>query len=338
MYELIRPLLFKTDPERAHQGVIQVMRWVGKVPVFRKLLRAYFQSERKPVHVFGLTFPNPVGLAAGYDKDGIGFRGLSVLGMGHIEIGTVTPLPQGGNPKPRIFRLPADQALINRMGFPGRGMAFVKDQMEGAGLDDLILGVNIGKNKDTPNQEAIRDYLALLRGFSDLADYVAINVSSPNTIGLRRLQAKEHLMALLEELAAERDQLVKSLNKPLPLLVKLAPDLSNQELDDALDAIIQAGVEGVITTNTTVGRVGLQSPRAEETGGLSGKPLARQSTEMIQQIHRRTSGGLPIIGVGGIFSPADAVEKLEAGARLVQVYTGLVYQGPGLIKRIVDVC
>jgi dihydroorotate dehydrogenase len=314
------------------------MRGLGDVPFLLNILRAFYQSDQKPVQAFGLTFSNPVGLAAGYDKDALGFRGLSSLGMGHIEVGTVTPRPQTGNPKPRIFRLLSDQALINRMGFPGRGMAFVKKQIEGKRPDNLILGVNIGKNQVTPNQEAVKDYLTLLRGFAGLADYIAVNVSSPNTIGLRRLQARAILEELLEILVLERDRLIQMLEKPLPLLVKLAPDLDDRELDDALEASLNAGVEGVIATNTTVERGGLKSPRAGEEGGLSGKPLSERSTEMIQKIAYRTAGELPIIGVGGIMTPADAQEKLEAGASLVQVYTGLVYQGPGLIKRIIEAC
>lgn len=338
MYDLIRPLLFTLDPERAHQITIRLMGWLGGVPFMLRIIKSIYHTEIKPVEAFGLTFSNPVGLAAGYDKDALGFRGLAALGMGHIEIGTVTPRPQTGNPKPRIFRLPPDQALINRMGFPGRGMAFVKQQMQGRQLDDLVLGVNIGKNQETPNREAAEDYLTLLEGFAGLADYIAINVSSPNTIGLRRLQARDMLEELLGVMVKERDHLIKSLDKPLPLLVKLAPDLDDRELDDALEASLSAGVEGVIATNTTVERGGLQSPRAGEEGGLSGKPLSEQSTEMIRKITYRTAGELPIIGVGGIMSPADALEKMDAGACLVQVYSGLVYQGPGLIKRIVDAC
>lgn len=338
MYDLIRPLLFTLDPERAHQITIRLMGWLGGVPFMLRIIKSIYHTEIKPVEAFGLTFSNPVGLAAGYDKDALGFRGLAALGMGHIEIGTVTPRPQTGNPKPRIFRLPPDQALINRMGFPGRGMAFVKQQMQGRQLDDLVLGVNIGKNQETSNREAAEDYLTLLEGFAGLADYIAINVSSPNTIGLRRLQARDMLEELLGVMVKERDHLIKSLDKPLPLLVKLAPDLDDRELDDALEASLSAGVEGVIATNTTVERGGLQSPRAGEEGGLSGKPLSEQSTEMIRKITYRTAGELPIIGVGGIMSPADALEKMDAGACLVQVYSGLVYQGPGLIKRIVDAC
>lgn len=338
MYRIIRPALFQLDPERAHQWTIRLMHLVGKLSPLRRLLSTMYRAEKKPVQAFGLTFPNQVGLAAGFDKDGLAFRGLSSLGVGHIEIGTVTPQPQEGNPKPRIFRLPGDQALINRMGFPGQGMEEVLAQVQGPRPREMVLGVNIGKNKDTPNRDAVKDYLALLRGFSRHADYLAINVSSPNTVGLRRLQGREALHELLSICVAERDKVRQGLEKPLPLLVKLAPDLDNHELDDALDAILQSGVDGVIATNTTVARPSLNSPRSQEGGGLSGAPLSEMSTRMIGRIRARSGGNLPIIGVGGIMSPADAREKLDAGACLVQVYTGLVYQGPGLIKQIVQSC
>ena len=314
------------------------MHLVGRLPALRRGLRCLFRVERKPVEVFGLTFPNPVGIAAGYDKDGQAFRGLSALGAGHVEIGTVTPEPQAGNPRPRIFRLPEDEALINRMGFPGRGMDAVLQSVTGPRPQNLVVGINIGKNKDTPNSQAVKDYLALLRGFAPEADYIAINVSSPNTVGLRELQGGEALRALLSVCIEERDQLRARLDKPLPVLVKLAPDLNDQELDEALDAVLHSGIDGVIATNTTVNRTGLKSPKQGERGGLSGKPLSSASTDMIEKISRRTDGSLPIIGVGGIMSADDARVKLQAGASLVQVYTGLVYHGPGLIRDIAVEC
>ncbi len=338
MYSVIRPVLFRLDPERAHEWSLRLMNLVGRLPALRWGLRSLFRVENKPIEVFGLTFPNPVGIAAGYDKDGQAFRGLSALGAGHVEIGTVTPMPQAGNPRPRIFRLPDDEALINRMGFPGRGMDAVLQHVAGPRPQDLVLGVNIGKNKDTPNLEAVEDYLALLRGFAPEADYIAINVSSPNTVGLRELQGGDALRALLSVCIKERDQLRARLDKPLPLLVKLAPDLDDQELDEALDAVLQSGIDGVIATNTTVERPELRSSHKGETGGLSGRPLSAMSTEMIEEIFRRTDGALPIIGVGGIMSPEDARKKFQAGASLVQVYTGLVYRGPGLIRDIAVGC
>jgi dihydroorotate dehydrogenase len=239
-----------------------------------------------------------------------------------------------GNPKPRIFRIPEEGAVINRMGFPGKGAEFVYQHLS-VKVDkrpDVILGVNIGKNKDTPNEEAARDYLTLLEHFATMADYFAVNVSSPNTIGLRRLQARDHLEALLAALVERRSKL----EAQPPILVKVAPDLSDAELDDSLDAILSAGVDGVIATNTTISREGVDSPVGSEAGGLSGAPLRQRSTAMIREIHQRTAGKLPIIGVGGIMSIDDARAKLDAGAVLVQVYTGMIYRGPGLAGEIVD--
>lgn len=341
MYQYLRPLLFRLDPERAHNLTVGLMRLAGSLPPVRALLRrVYAPQHQHPVEVFDLTFPNAVGLAAGYDKDGLAWRGLTTLGFGHIEVGTVTPLPQAGNARPRVFRIPQENAVINRMGFPGRGADFVARQLSPVSRlsspvprlpSPVILGVNIGKNKDTPNEEAARDYLYLMEKFAPLADYLAVNVSSPNTVGLRRLQAREALEGLLAQLAEAR---LRS-PVPRPILVKLAPDLTDSELDDALGAIMDTGMDGVIATNTTIGREGLRSMVGEESGGLSGLPLRQRSTEMVRQIHLRTGGRLPIIGVGGIASPSDAQEKLDAGASLVQVYTGMIFRGPGLVREIV---
>lgn len=331
MYQYIRPFLFRLDPEKAHNLTVRLLKLAGSLPMVRTLLRrVYAPQKQRPVEVFRLTFPNAVGLAAGYDKDGMAWRGLATLGFGHIEVGTVTPRPQAGNPKPRVFRIPQEEAVINRMGFPGRGADFVARQLSPRSAS-IILGVNIGKNKDTPNEEAAQDYLYLMETFAPLADYLAVNVSSPNTIGLRRLQARDALEGLLGQLTKARRE------SPLarPILVKLAPDLTDKELDDALGAILDTGIDGVIATNTTIGREGLDSPVREEGGGLSGLPLRQRSTEMIRQIHHRTGGALPIVGVGGIMSPTDAQEKLDAGASLVQVYTGMIYGGPGFVKEIV---
>jgi dihydroorotate dehydrogenase len=300
------------------------------------VLRAWFAVSDKPVQVFGLRFANPIGLAAGYDKDGLGWRGLACLGFGHIELGTVTLRPQPGNPRPRIFRLPEAGGVINRMGFPGRGAEFVVRQLQGRRPAGLVLGVNMGKNKDTPLEEAAQDYLSLARLFAPLADYLVVNVSSPNTVGLRRLQARDLLEALLEALAQERQAQVQRLGRPVPVLVKLAPDLEDAELDDALAAIQSSAMDGVIATNTTVRREGLRSPLAGESGGLSGAPLHARSLTMVRQIVERTQGRLPVIGVGGVMGAAEARAMLEAGAALVQVYTGLIYAGPGLVKRILN--
>ena len=333
MYKTIRPLLFRLDPERAHNLTISLLRLAGRLGPIRRLLRHLYSAHSQyPVDAFGLRFPNPVGLAAGYDKDGLAWRGLSALGFGHIEVGTVTPRPQAGNPKPRLFRLPESHAVINRMGFPGRGADFVEQQLSSVScLPSLVIGVNIGKNKDTPNEEAAQDYLSLQEKFSPLADYLVVNVSSPNTVGLRRLQARHLLEDLLSQLAASRS----ALPTPRPVLVKLAPDLTDSELDDALSAITRTGMDGVIATNTTVSRIDINSPVAHQTGGLSGAPLRQRSTEMVHKIYQRTNGKLPIIGVGGIMSPDDFKEMLGAGASLVQIFSGLIYQGPGLVRDIV---
>lgn len=335
IYPAARRLLFRLEPERAHALTLCLVRLAGALPPARALLRRAFAAPPRPVRAFGLTFPNPVGLAAGYDKEGLGWRGLACLGFGHIEIGTVTPRAQPGNPRPRLFRLPEDRALINRMGFPGRGAEFVARRLAGAPADGPVLGMNLGKNKTTPLEQAAEDYLALMRIFAPLAGYLAINISSPNTEGLRRLQARQALEALLAPLIAERRLQAARLGRPVPLLVKLAPDLSDAELDDALEALLAAGVDGVIATNTTLARPPLRSPHAGETGGLSGAPLTLRSLEVVSAIVRRTNAALPVIAVGGIMTPTDARCALDAGATLVQVYTGLVYEGPTLTQRIV---
>jgi len=342
MYPLLRRLLFQLEPEQAHSLTLGLMHLAGKSSIIRAILRSIFAVAGKTVQVFGLTFPNPIGLAAGYDKDGLGWRGLACLGFGHIEVGTVTPLPQAGNPPPRLFRLPAQQALINRMGFPGRGAEFVARQLRGAHPGGLVLGVNLGKGKDTPLPEAYRDYSTLMDVFAPLADYLVINVSSPNTLGLRQLQARRELEALLSELVRKRNQPSPRMgggvwgeNMKTPLLVKLSPDLNDSELDDALEVILAAGIDGVIAANTTIQRDAIAgNPLAGESGGLSGLPLRALSTQMVRKIAQRSGGKLPIIGVGGVDDAASAREKLDAGASLVQVYTGLVYRGPGLVKII----
>ena len=340
-YQRIRPLLFKMDPEWAHQLILALLRVSGNLAPVRKLLRIYFKPRSaRPVVVGGLYFPNPVGLAAGYDKDCLAWRGLSSLGFGHIELGTVTPLPQAGNPRPRIFRYPDQEAIINRMGFPGKGADHARRMIPPRGTsplrDAIVLGINIGKNKDTSNDHAVDDYLTCLRLFYDRADYISVNVSSPNTLGLRELQGKAYLCALLKDLIAERNRLQLKLDHSLPLFVKLAPDLDDQELDDALEAIQDSCADGVIATNTTVQRKNLLVSDPGEEGGLSGQPLIDLSTSQIKKIHQRTSGRLPIIGVGGIGSAADAREKLVAGASLVQIYSGMIFHGPGLVRKLVE--
>jgi len=340
MYPAARSLLFQLDPEIAHHLTLQLM-WIGGMQPINTILQMMYSAPPKPVEAFGLTFKNPVGLAAGYDKDGIAVRGLSALGFGHIEVGTVTPRPQPGNPKPRVFRLVDDEAVINRMGFPGKGMDYVSRQLlalgnvEGSasryGPRSTVYGLNLGKNKNTPLEEAAGDYIMLMRTFAPLADYLTINISSPNTIGLRRLQGREMLETLLGEINTER----RTSHITRPILVKLAPDLTDDELDDALGVILDTGMDGVIATNTTLAREGLRSNNREETGGLSGSPLRVRSEAMLERIVRRVDGRIPIVSVGGIMSPEDAKRRLDMGATLVQIYTGLIYRGPGLVREII---
>lgn len=340
MYTLFRPLLFRLDPETAHGLTLNLVRLAGIFPPARGLLQAMFAAPEKPVEAFGLKFKNPVGLAAGYDKDGLAIRGLVALGFGHVEIGTVTPLPQPGNPKPRVFRLVEDEAVINRMGFPGKGAESVAVSLRGAvkgrRSNDTLIGVNLGKNKDTPLENAAEDYVTLMRRFMSLADYLAINISSPNTVGLRRLQGRALLEGLLGAIAQERESIAFGRGGHKPVLVKLAPDLSDLEIDDALGVILDTGMDGVIATNTTLAREGLTSRQQGETGGLSGRPLTILSEAVLEKLVKRLGGRLPVISAGGIMGPEDAKRRLELGAALVQVYTGLVYAGPGLVRKIIQ--
>ncbi len=356
MYNLLRPHLFRFEPERAHALTLHALRMTGQFAPLRWLVTQQFNAPSKPVHVFGLDFKNPVGLAAGYDKDGVAIKGLSTLGFGHVEIGTVTPKPQPGNPPPRVFRLPEDEAVINHMGFPSKGSEFVQMQLNPnlrlnwiervVGFSprkknvvkrnwNTVLGVNLGKNKDTPNEEAVFDYLALLQNFAGLADYLTVNVSSPNTVGLRNLQGREALEKLLIQLHQQRLIEQAQYKKRIPILVKLAPDLSEAELDEAIEAILSAKMDGIIVTNTTLGREGLGSSSKGESGGLSGKPLTVKSEAVLHQTIKRINGEIPVVSAGGIMSPEDAKRRLDMGAALVQVYTGLIYRGPGLVRDIV---
>jgi len=337
IYPASRALLFRFDPEKAHDLSLRAIARVGRVPGLRALLAAQFSvPDAEPVEAFGLSFPNRVGLAAGYDKDGEGWRGLAALGFGHIEVGTVTPEPQPGNPKPRVFRLVEQRSVINRMGFPGRGAAYVAEQLAGRRPGGPVLGVNIGKQKTTHLEDAAGDYEELVDVFGPLADYLAVNISSPNTPGLRRLQERDFLGELLGRIAARRSELAGRLGRKVPVLVKLAPDLTDEQLETAVDVILSFGLDGIIATNTTTSREGLDHPLAGEEGGLSGAALTERSTAIISRIHAHTGGKIPIIGVGGIMGPDDARAKLDAGATLVQVYTGLIYEGPGLVKRILQ--
>lgn len=334
MYRLFRRLLFRLDAETAHSLALNLIRAAAAMPGLNYVIRENFRGPYLPVETFGLKFKNPIGLAAGYDKNGLAWRGLAMLGFGHIELGTVTPDSQPGNPRPRIFRLVDEQALINRMGFPSRGADFLRKQLASNRPKDLIIGVNLGKNEGTPLESAAEDYSFLVSTFAGLADYLVINVSSPNTLGLRRLQARQALDDLLRSVVRIRTGEELKLQKKVPLLVKLAPDLTDGELDDALQAIRDNQIDGVIATNTTTSREGVRSELAAEIGGLSGKPLRNRSTEMVRKIYTRTAGILPIIASGGVMKTSDVKEKLEVGAVLVQIYTGFVYSGPSLVRRV----
>src|ERR1700760_1578541 len=339
MYQLIKPLLFKFDPENIHHSVTAGLKTLNKIPGGAGLSRSIwdFEDGRLEREVFGLKFRNPVGLAAGFDKNAEMMGEMANLGFGFVEVGTVTPLPQPGNPKPRMFRLPADGGLINRMGFNNLGVDVVAERLAAvrkrkAGQKGLIIGGNIGKNKVTPNEDAVSDYIKCFDRLFDVVDYFVVNVSSPNTPGLRALQEKEPLMELLNTLQKRNNKNGVS----RPILLKIAPDLTDEQLDDIVEIVRQTGIAGIIATNTTISREDLVSPDVlkSETGGLSGVPLTKRSTEVISYLHKKSNGAFPIIGVGGIHSAEDAIEKLNAGASLVQLYTGFIYEGPGLIKRI----
>lgn len=338
MYQLLKPLLFKFDPENIHYFVTRNLKRLNKVPGGSAISKAIWTSDDKRLEreVFGLKFKNPVGLAAGFDKNAELIAEMGNLGFGFVEVGTVTPLPQPGNDKPRMFRLPADEALINRMGFNNLGVDVAAERIAAyrkslkPGETALIIGGNIGKNKVTPNEDAVSDYIKCFDRLFDVVDYFVVNVSSPNTPGLRALQEKEPLMHILNTLQQRNSK--NGISRPI--LLKIAPDLTDSQLDDIADIVKQTGIAGIIATNTTISREGLVSPFKTETGGLSGKPLTKRSTEVISYLHKASGGSFPIIGVGGIHSAEDAVEKLQAGAVLVQLYTGFIYEGPGLINRI----
>jgi dihydroorotate dehydrogenase len=336
MYRLLlRPLLFKMDPERAHHLTFRLLRLQLMMPLGGFWLRLMYakKDSRLEREIFGLKFPNPVGLAAGFDKDALLHEGWRNLGFGFAEMGTVTPRPQAGNPKPRLFRLPADKGIINRMGFNNGGLSAMVERLQRR-KGKLIIGGNIGKNKDTPNEQATDDYVKCFDALYPHVDYFVVNVSSPNTPNLRELQEKEPLRQLLQTL----QDLNQSKPKAKPLLLKIAPDLTDGQLDDVIEIAAQTRLSGIVATNTTISRAGLTTPEGEVTaigaGGLSGAPLTQRSTEVVKYIHQKTAGKLPIIAAGGIMSPQDAQQKLAAGASLVQVYTGFVYGGPGFVRRI----
>ena len=332
---LIRPVLFLLDAETAHHFTLGLFKWICRIPGCRRLIKVLFAlPEQQAVEVFGLKFKNPVGLAAGLDKDGKYLHELYLLGFSHIEIGTVTPRPQTGNPRPRLFRLPKDQALINRMGFNNLGADAMAQRLRSRNKPpDLILGINIGKNKDTPLEQATADYLACFEKLHPYADYFTVNISSPNTPGLRGLQDKAPLNELLGAIMKAN----KNLAQPKPVLVKLAPDLDDAQLAEAKEIILSHGIDGIIMGNTTLDRSGLRTEpeRIEKigAGGLSGLPLLKKSNQRLSALIR-LPGKIPVIGVGGIMNGTDGRSKLREGAVLVQVYSGFIYEGPGLVRQI----
>ena len=338
---LLRPLIFaltRNDPERAHEMTVALLRRLGGSPLFRALADAALavHDKRLEREVCGIRFPNPVGLAGGFDKDGVAVPALAALGFGFIEVGTVTLRPQPGNPRPRLFRLPASRAVINRMGFNNGGAEALAGRLRQLWPPAVPIGVSLGKNKTTPEQQAAEDYCAALRLVHPHLDYFAVNVSSPNTPGLRNLQGREVLDGLLTRLQQTAAELAGS--KPAkPLWVKIAPDLSYEQVAELLQVCLERGVAGIIATNTTIARGGITGADralADEAGGLSGHPLTRRSREIVAFIHKESGGQLPIIGVGGIQCADDALRMLDAGASLIQVYTGLIYEGMALVKEI----
>ena len=335
MYKIVRFFLFLFNPEFIHHITFKIIKLLAMLPFAMWLWRVIFKVKKVGLEreVFGIKFDNPVGLAAGFDKDAKLFDELASFGFGFIEIGTVTPLPQDGNPKPRLFRLNDDSGLINRMGFNNQGIELVVARLRRK-KSDIIIGGNIGKNKHTLNEDAVNDYAICFEKLFSYVDYFAVNVSSPNTPGLRDLQEKKPLTALLNSL----QDLNNKKEKRKPILLKIAPDLTNEQLDDIIDIVADTKIDGVIATNTTIDRSGLKtaenSVQAIGNGGLSGKPIRLRSTQVIKYLADKSNKAFPIIGVGGIHSAEDALEKLDAGATLLQVYTGFIYEGPSIVKRI----
>jgi len=356
LYRQLRPFLFAGDAEKVHERMLSSVEFISKIPGFLPLLRKVYVEDNPLLHtqLFDNVIDNPIGLAAGFDKDGRIHPALFALGFGFVEIGTVTPHPQKGNPRPRLFRLPEDQAVINRMGFNNQGAWKMAERLVAktlkiksadadlfevsgdypANISSGMLGINIGKNKDTTLENATDDYVSALSTLHPFADYFTLNISSPNTENLRNMQEKEALRILLDSVCARRDELDRNHSRNTPLLVKLAPDLDEDALKNSVRVMQEFSIQGVIATNTTVARPVLKSKYRTETGGLSGKPLQKRSTEMIRTLFAELGTDIPIIGVGGIFNGADAYEKIKAGAAAVQIYTALIYEGPGLVRKV----
>lgn len=332
IYSLLKPLLFQLDAEKAHDLTLKNLKIAERLKLLKLLPKP---AACTPREVMGLRFPNLVGLAAGLDKNAAYIDGLAALGFGFIEVGTITPRPQPGNPKPRLFRVPEAQGIINRFGFNNLGVDQLVRNVQAASYRG-VLGINIGKNFDTPNERAVEDYLICMQKVYAHASYITVNISSPNTKNLRQLQEKEALSALLASLKAEQTTLAHKHGRYVPVALKIAPDLVEAQVVEIADLLKQHQIDGVIATNTTLARDAVKGmPNGEETGGLSGAPVRHQSTLVIQQLAKQLAGELPIIGVGGILSGADALEKMAAGASLVQVYSGLIYRGPALVN---DIC
>lgn len=331
MYSIFKKIIFLFQPEKAHYLTFDILSFLCKIPFVKNIIKNIYHYENPILEkeLWGIKFKNPVGLAAGLDKNAEYFKELDAFGFGFIEIGTLTPVPQDGNPKPRLFRLIEDSGIINRMGFNNKGV-FTAQKLLESKPNNLIIGGNIGKNKNTPNEDAINDYMICYEALYPLVDYFVVNVSSPNTPNLRALQEKEPLKKLLLTLQENNNNKLKA----KPILLKIAPDLTETQLLDIIEIVQETKIAGVIATNTTLGRDNLKSSYQSETGGLSGKPLTKKSTEVIKFLHEKSNGSFPIIGVGGINSPKDAIEKLNAGASLLQIYTGFIYKGPKLIKDI----
>jgi len=331
LYPVLRPLLFRLDPETAHKFTLQALKISDRLGLGKRL---FATPPEQPTEVMGLTFPNRIGLAAGLDKNGDYIDALAALGFGFIEIGTTTPRPQPGNPAPRLFRIPQARAIINRMGFNNKGVDYLVTQVKQARFDG-ILGINIGKNVDTPLEKAVDDYLYCMRKVYPHAGYIALNISSPNTPGLRTLQQKERFARLIEPLKEEQQRLESTHGRYTPLAVKVAPDLEIDEIYTIAEVLIEYAIDALIATNTTLNHQSVeQLPHGQEAGGLSGAPLRRQATSIVEQFSRALDNRLPIIGAGGIMSGADACEKLAAGATLIQIYSGLIYSGPALVHEI----
>jgi dihydroorotate dehydrogenase len=337
MYQLIRKYLFQQDPEEIHEKTIHALKLAEDSAPAKSMLKMIYQlrDERLENKLWGLTFPNPVGLAAGFDKNAEVYHALGALGFGFVEVGTLTPQGQQGNPRPRLFRLPEHQAVINRMGFNNHGAYLASQHLIDYAYSDIPIGINIGKNKVTPNEDAASDYSKCMDMLYAYGHYFVINISSPNTPNLRDLQETESLRVLVRAVREKAAELEARGVKQKPILLKVAPDMSDEQMRDVVQAAVEEGISGIIATNTTLSREAVKDhPKADEAGGLSGRPLTERSTAWVKEIYQEVGDKVPVIGVGGIYNGADAYQKIRAGASLAQVYTGMIYEGPGIAKKI----